>query len=294
MFFYRNEGKNRRFFMKQGENMSTKYKDIIAEEKATLMDLNLTGNISNPSTSTQYKAYIVVCVISAPKNAKERDVIRKTWAHIKRNDTKVLFVVGTGQVENVTRKAIMKEYSANRDLILLQNVKESFETLTLKVIETMKWIHYNFIYNYFMKVDDDTFLRLDLVLKALSAKPRFRLYWGYFVKGSPILKRGKWAEPRRYICEKYVAYAGGGGYILSNDLVQFIVQNSAKLIKFKNEDVSIGTWMISLDIHRMHDGRFKQYRRFEMCNNSTENVLLLHPVPWKDMETLYKSKHIKC
>ena len=245
---------------------------------------------SKSIASKPYSAHLVVCVLSTPKNWRARNTIRKTWANVKINNTKVLFVIGLGNIENKTRNSLRKENYIHKDLVFLRYFKESYSKLTQKIIETVKLVNHNFMFDYFMKVDDDSFLRLELILKYLSQKPKHRVYWGYFTNGTPIFKTGKWAEPKRYICERYVSYAQGRGYVLSRDLVQYIAENSNKLTKFKNEDVSVGTWLVPLEIHRIHDGKFKYYGYWKAgpARNCTDNVILLHPVPIRDMEILSK------
>ena len=41
------------------------------------------------------------------------------------------------------------------------------------------------------------------------------LYWGFFDGRAPVMKKGKWAEKDYKLCDKYIPYALGGGYVLS-------------------------------------------------------------------------------
>jgi len=82
------------------------------------------------------------------------------------------------------------------------------------------------------------------------------LYWGFFDGRAPVQKRGKWSETGYVLCDRYLPYALGGGYVLSHDLVEFIAENSDKLQVFKSEDVSVGTWLAPLKINRIHDTRY--------------------------------------
>ncbi len=50
--------------------------------------------------------------------------------------------------------------------------------------------------------------------------------------------------------DRYPPYAFGGGYILSADLVEYIVENAAKLRRYRAEDVSVGVWLSTLAIQR--------------------------------------------
>jgi galactosylxylosylprotein 3-beta-galactosyltransferase len=41
------------------------------------------------------------------------------------------------------------------------------------------------------------------------------LYWGFFDGRAPVQIQGKWAEKDYKICDRYLPYALGGGYVLS-------------------------------------------------------------------------------
>lgn len=62
-------------------------------------------------------------------------------------------------------------------------------------------------YDYVMKVDDDTFLRLDALVETLRAAPREDVYWGV---GLPFHNR------------EFPPFMLGMGYLLSWDLVEWI------------------------------------------------------------------------
>ena len=57
--------------------------------------------------------------------------------------------------------------------------------------------------------------------------------------------------PHRYVlCDRYIPYALGGGYVLSANLVGFLADNAAALRPYRAEDASVGTWLAPLKIHR--------------------------------------------
>ena len=65
---------------------------------------------------------------------------------------------------------------------------------------------------------------------------------GFFNGNAPVFKRGPWKETKFLLCDRYLPYAAGGGYILSHDLVAFIASNSRYLQLYDNDDVSVGVW----------------------------------------------------
>uniref|UniRef100_A0A0E0PUJ8 Hexosyltransferase n=1 Tax=Oryza rufipogon TaxID=4529 RepID=A0A0E0PUJ8_ORYRU len=84
-------------------------------------------------------------------------------------------------------------------------------------------------YDYVMKVDDDTYLRLDELAETLRRAPREDMYYG---AGLPFLD--KESPP----------FMLGMGYVLSWDLVEWIAgSDMAKALAIGAEDVTTGTWL---------------------------------------------------
>ena len=70
---------------------------------------------------------------------------------------------------------------------------------------------------YLLKVDDDSYVQLPLVLEELKNSNFDKsLYWGFFDGRAPVWLKGKWAEKEYHLCDKYIPYALGGGYVLSH------------------------------------------------------------------------------
>ncbi|KAH3827040.1 hypothetical protein DPMN_128968 [Dreissena polymorpha] len=119
-----------------------------------------------------------------------------------------------------------------------------------------------------MKVDEDSFVRVDKVSDELLSKPQERLYWGFFDGRAHVKKSGKWEERDYVLCDRYLPYALGGGYVLSKDLITYVAENSHLFSIFKSEDASLGTWLGPLNIHRSHDTNFDTEFVSRGCFNS--------------------------
>lgn len=103
------------------------------------------------------------------------------------------------------------------------------------------WTERSISFNFMMKVDDDTFVDLNTVVRDLSKyKKTGRIYWGFFRGNSNVKKTGAWAEPDWFLSDFYLPYAMGGGYILSWDLIHYITNAAEYLQLYKSEDVSLG------------------------------------------------------
>ena len=101
------------------------------------------------------KAFLVVAVITAPRNAERRKAIRETWLNLERHlRTEVIhfFVVGRKGLHSEVLESLEAESAENRDVLLLPNVEDSFDQLTTKVLATFVQLHKSVDFKYLMKV----------------------------------------------------------------------------------------------------------------------------------------------
>lgn len=226
---------------------------------------------------------LLVLVLSAPSHKDVRQVIRETWAKDPPPGSAVQFVIGSKDLPEHLLSALKEENDVTSDILFLVEIEESYTELTRKVLEMLKYAD-NFIkFNFLLKVDEDSFVRIDQILTELLTKPQERLYWGFFDGRAHVKKSGKWQEEQYVLCDRYIPYALGGGYVISQDLVRFVSQNSDMLQVFKNEDVSLGTWLAPLKIHRVHDPNFDTEYKSRGCYNS---YLVTHKKPPDELRTL--------
>lgn len=203
----------------------------------TLTLFLLHGTALNPNSLPKgtHNFKLLVLVISAVKNQDRRDAIRETWAQVN-EDVKVLFVLSQDRFLNA-------EKLVHND-ILEVNVPDKYQLLSLKLLESFNSV-YSINFDYLLKCDDDTFVDIRKVVSELVYAPNYKFYWGYFDGNAHIKRVGKWKETKWILCDKYLPYALGGGYVLSKDLVTYIVNNRDylryvlnKYIKDKCTDLS--------------------------------------------------------
>ena len=234
--------------------------------------------------------YLCVIIISSPYNYKARNSIRKTWAKTIPTNVSVNFFIGTMSLSVYDYLSLMKENSTYQDMILLDSVTDSYENLTEKMLEVFNWVTRNVQCNFILKVDDDTFVQLNKMVDILQTKPEKNLYLGYISEGAPIVSEGKWAETKFSLCQTYLPYAVGGGYVLSYDLILYIVENSNKLERFKNEDVSLGTWLAPLKVNRIDDPAFNMGGL--NLGGCSDSHVAIHPVSDTEMDSLDRNLYI--
>ncbi|GFR84911.1 beta-1,3-galactosyltransferase 6-like [Elysia marginata] len=242
-------------------------------------------NFLAPSRDLQAK--LAILIISAPGNIHERATIRETW--LKSVNTKTVlarFVIGTASLDSQGKDKIQREALVHKDILTLEGIADSYQELTLKVLEAFKWLDTNVDFQYALKVDDDSYVRTSNVIAELEHKPKDRLYWGFFDGRAHVKTSGQWKETNWILCDTYLPYARGGGYVLSSDLVHFIAHNYLLLETFVSEDVSVGTWLSPLKIYRHHDQRFDTEYISRGCSNS---YLITHKQSVLKLRELHKN-----
>ena len=243
------------------------------------------GHSSGPGVLAQVpKPYnlLLVMVLSSYGNEKRRDAIRQSWRNSyveKGKQFPVRFVVGTLLLNSSATEQLVTENKKHNDLLLFHDLLDVYRNLTRKVLQMFIWVDHHMNYSYLLKIDDDTFARLDSIESELRERKSTKaLYWGYFIGDHEPTSEGKWEEHNWFLSEKYLPYALGGGYVLSADLVRRIVVNSDALSLYISEDVSVGTWTSAFDIERKHDARFQtewQRAQAEAKDHNCDNRCLV-------------------
>ena len=243
---------------------------------------------------------LVVIVLSSVQGRERRDTIRETWMQgCQERDPPVLvkFAVGTVEVSTSGLEALMSEEVTHHDMLFLPDLKESYHNLTRKVLQSFVWADANLQFSYLMKCDDDTFLVLDAILKELAERTSMRdkgFYWGFFDGRATPKKLGKWSESQWFLCDRYLPYALGGGYVLSGDLVHNIAVTADSVQLYNSEDVSVGVWLAGFEVERKHDVRFNTEFVSRGCRN---DYIVSHKQSVKDMHSkhqLLKLKGVQC
>ncbi|XP_035913001.1 beta-1,3-galactosyltransferase 6 [Anopheles stephensi] len=214
---------------------------------------------------------------------------------------KPLFAIGMhGQPKNI-RRAIYEEQRVFGDILELEALQDSYANLTSKLLHSMRKIDAKYDFRYLAKLDDDTYVKLDVLAEDLLSyyeklhqvqqqqphpnKGPMELYWGYFRGAATIQKQGAWQEKDYSLCDRYGPYALGGGYVLSKGLVSYIATYADQLSMYKSEDIAVGTWLAPFrNIHRRHDVRFDTAWKPRACK---DYHMLLHKRTARHMRDLY-------
>ncbi|CAN1232481.1 Probable beta-1,3-galactosyltransferase 2 [Linum perenne] len=115
--------------------------------------------------------------------------------------------------------------------------------------------------DFYVKVDDDVHVNLATLGETLVRhRKKPRVYIGCMKSGPVLNQKGvRYHEPEYWkfgeAGNKYFRHATGQLYAISHDLASYISLNQHVLHKFANEDVSLGSWFIGLDVDHIDDRR---------------------------------------
>ncbi|KAH8518145.1 hypothetical protein H0E87_000102 [Populus deltoides] len=213
------------------------------------------------------KVFFVMGIITAFSSRKRRDSIRETWMpkgeELKKLETEkgiiIRFVIGhSASPGGVLDRAIEAEDDQHKDFLRLNHV-EGYHELSSKTQIYFSTAVAKWDADFYIKVDDDVHINLGMVGSTLArhrSKPR--VYMGCMKSGPVLAQTGvKYHEPEYWKFgeegNKYFRHATGQIYAISKDLATYISVNRHILHRYANEDVSLGSWFIGLDVEHIDD-----------------------------------------
>ncbi|XP_076938077.1 beta-1,3-galactosyltransferase 7-like [Bidens hawaiensis] len=222
---------------------------------------------SQTDSERRKKVFMVIGINTAFSSRRRRDSIRETWMPrgeklLKLEKEKgiiVRFMIGhSATSKSILDRAIDSEEAQHKDFFRLEHV-EGYHELTAKTRIFFSTAFAKWDAKFYVKVDDDVHVNLGMLATTLGrhqSKPR--VYTGC-MKSGPVLsqKNVKYHEPEYWKFgeegNKYFRHATGQIYAISNDLAAYISTNQPILHKYANEDVSLGSWFIGLDVEHIDD-----------------------------------------
>ncbi|KAG6735840.1 hypothetical protein POTOM_061491 [Populus tomentosa] len=201
---------------------------------------------------------LFIGVLSAANHFSERMAVRKSWMQhrlIKSSNVVARFFVALHTRKEVNLE-LKKEAEYFGDIVVVPYM-DNYDLVVLKTVAICEYGVRTVHAKYIMKVDDDTFVRVDSIIDEVNNVPAGRsLYIGNINYYHKPLRYGKWEVTyEEWPEEDYPPYANGPGYILSSDIACFIL--------FKMEDVSMGMWVEQFNRSRpveyVHSLKFCQF-----------------------------------
>ncbi|KAJ4701231.1 Hexosyltransferase [Melia azedarach] len=225
------------------------------------------ANTTSISTSSRQKVFMVIGINTAFSSRKRRDSVRETWmpqgeklVQLEREKGIILrFMIGHSATSNsILDKAIDSENAQHKDFLRLEHI-EGYHELSAKTKIFFSTAVAMWDADFYVKVDDDVHVNLGMLASTLAhhrSKPR--VYVGC-MKSGPVLSQTnvKYHEPEYWKFgeegNKYFRHATGQIYAISKDLATYISINQPILHKYANEDVSLGSWFIGLEVEHIDD-----------------------------------------
>lgn len=228
-------------------------------EKSSIGEINLLSYGYRTNRCAVEPLHIVILVMTRPISLKTRKTIRETWiqAYDKTQVNLTLrFVIGTLSIQTNETESLLTEHEQYGDLLLMNKLKDTYFNLPSKVLMGMRWVSDNLDFDYLVKVDDDMYLRIEVLAQLLrEMNCEEMLYWGRFMARKPD-RKGPNIEKNWLVCAHYFPYATGGAYVLSEKVVKSAMPSSKKVKLYNNEDVTVGAMLAPFSINRIHDSRF--------------------------------------
>ncbi|XP_062199898.1 beta-1,3-galactosyltransferase pvg3-like [Phragmites australis] len=192
-----------------------------------------TANVAPPAAiEEEAELSLLVGVLTMPNRRERRDIVRLAYAlqppaTRARVDVRFVFCNVTDRVDAALLALEIKRHG---DIVVLDCAENMNEGKTYAYLSSVPRLFAASPYDYVMKTDDDTYLRVAALVDELRGKPRDDVYlgYGYAMGGQPML------------------FMHGMGYVVSWDVASWVA--TAEEIVAHNdtlgpEDMMVGKWI---------------------------------------------------
>ncbi|GMH05750.1 hypothetical protein Nepgr_007590 [Nepenthes gracilis] len=240
-----------------------------AEQESIMNGSPQSDNYGRTESSRKRKYLMVIGINTAFSSRKRRDSVRTTWMpqgdkRKKLEEEKgiiIRFIIGhSAMAGGILDKAIEAEDKKHGDFLRLEHV-EGYLELSAKTKIYFATAVASWDADFYVKVDDDVHVNIaTLGTTLLRHRSRPRVYIGCMKSGPVLAQKGvRYHEPEYWKFgeegNKYFRHATGQIYAISKDLASYISINQHLLHRYANEDVSLGSWFIGLDVEHIDDRR---------------------------------------
>ncbi|KAJ8470056.1 hypothetical protein OPV22_024399 [Ensete ventricosum] len=240
-----------------------------AAQESILNGAPLSETLKAAEATGRRKYLMVVGINTAFSSRRRRDSVRATWMPQGENRKKleeqrgiiIRFVIGHSATSGgILDKAIEAEHRKHGDFMRLDHI-EGYLELSAKTRSYFATAVSMWDADFYIKVDDDVHVNIATLGTTLAkhrSKPR--VYIGCMKSGPVLAQKGvRYHEPEYWKFgedgNRYFRHATGQLYAISKDLATYISMNQHVLHKYANEDVSLGSWFIGLDVEHIDDRR---------------------------------------
>lgn len=250
------------------------------------------------------KTFLLLAIKSTPGNFEQRQAVRETWGrggmYLGGLRVRLVFLLGSSPLEDPDLSPLLGFEAKHYGDLLQWDFHESLLNLTLKMNVLLQWAsrscpHTSFIFSG----DDDVFVNTPALLKYLQSLEPLkapRLYVGHVINSATPLRdpKSKYFIPLTFYDGPYPAYAGGGGFLISGELLQPLHSVLRIVPFFPIDDVYIAMCFKALGVSpEAHAG----FQTFDVKEKDRENLcvhkehLLIHRRSPRQMKLLWKGIH---
>lgn len=202
---------------------------------------------------------VFLAIYSARTNFGRRMALRDTWLQLFRSSLRMPYkffladtsVDGSSSVDQLLRR----ERDSFDDMIFLAGTTDEYP-IGRKGLAALKWAAHHTEAQFWLKMDDDVYVRPALVLDKLARSQRAEAYWGSFDYSGRVVRdptHPHFTHPQIWADEVFPPYARGAALAISMDLVRVLVSQEERqpLKKIIVEDVSYGYYLWQLVFDRL-------------------------------------------
>lgn len=245
---------------------------------------------SAPVPQGKQKKRFLVGIATGYQYADRRQAVRDTWVNYLKDRDDFVYKFFLGTTDDATlRQVALNESNLYHDIIFSDDFVDTYYNLTRKTITMMRWASTNYEFQYMLKTDDDSFVRIDKLLEKLSQKPKEKYYSGYNIGPYKPDRNpnSQYYIPRDlYPPERGPNLISGSGYVLSQDNVKFLAEKSKdpSAVILRLEDVNTMAWLETIGVKGVS---FPEFRPGHCpCMNS---MFLTHWCPPEKIRKFYEN-----
>ncbi|XP_070016624.1 beta-1,3-galactosyltransferase 7-like isoform X2 [Nicotiana sylvestris] len=237
------------------------------QEDDMMGEFNKAHEAIRTNSGIRRKPFMVIGINTAFSGRRRRDSIRETWMPqgeklLRLEHEKgiiVRFMIGHSATSNsILDRAVDLEDAQHKDILRLDHI-EGYHELSAKTQAFFTTAVAKWDAEFYVKVDDDVHVNLGTLAATLARNRLKSMVYIGCMKSGPVLyhKNVKYHEPEFWkfgeAGNKYFRHATGQIYAISKDLATYIANNRPILHKYANEDVSLGAWLIGLEVEHIDE-----------------------------------------
>lgn len=227
---------------------------------------------------------VVVVATSATPWIDRRDRIRAQFPknveliQQPRRSVILKFALGTQEQDAVALASIKTESEKYHDILLFPclDLDDSLNHIgnwhlaagpsatTNKVMLSIQWAVQSYNFDYFFRLGDDSYFRVDHFIALLNANR--------FPDRNAVIGRME----SGYVFDMQQIYPQGAGYALTHDVCTFVASNTAYLMDTAPEDCVVARWLFAVGATFVHSPLWRDMFLGESCIN---DMVLAHKLP---------------